>query len=122
MAITDENMLAWRYDAGNSVYYRLRAKKLITDQVDGSLATKVGGQAAATTVSLPVRGFRPRRVYVVDSATKKIRRAVVCYSPDAPLLTAGVTINLEHAGVETAFESTGGLLGQKLPAGITDAS
>lgn len=122
MAALSDNAKAWTYTVRAGVTYRLRAKSEMVAQVTGGAAVKVGGSAAATTVPLPVRGFRPRRVYVVDSATKAIRRSVVLYEADAPLATAGETITLRYNGVDTTFESTGGFLDQKVPAGITQAS
>jgi hypothetical protein len=79
---------------------------------------KVGGTLAEITDPLPPRGFKPRKVYVVDANGHK--RSVVLYEESAALATAGETINLQYAGAETSFTSTGGMLGQRVPAGITD--
>lgn len=124
MAALNDNLVAWTYTTGGATprTFRLRAKKEITDQVTGGAAVKVGGSAAASTVSLPIKGFRPRRAYVSDQATGLIKRSVVCYSATAPILTAGETIILQHAGADTTFVSSGGSLGEKLPAGITQSS
>ncbi|HEY9758871.1 MAG TPA: hypothetical protein V6C97_27125 [Oculatellaceae cyanobacterium] len=122
MAALSDNAKAWTYTTGAADTFRLRAKSEMVAQLDGSSNVKVGGAAAATTVSLPVKGFRPRRVYVVDQATGAIRRSVVLYDADAPLATAGTTITLRYNGADTVFESTGGILGEKLPAGIAQQS
>lgn len=122
MAALNDNARAWTYTAGNGDTYRLRAKKEITDQVDGGANVKVGGSAANASVGLPIKGFRPRRAYVVDQATGAIRRSVVLYEASAPLATANTTITLRCAGADTVFVSTGGVLGEKLPAGITQQS
>lgn len=122
MAALNDNALAWTYTAGNGDTYRLRAKAEMVAQVTGGAAVKVGGSAAATSVSLPIKGFRPRKVYVVDSATGAIRRSVVLYDAAAPLATAGETITLRNGGADVVFESTGGVLGERLPGGITQSS
>src|SRR5512146_2191165 len=124
MAGQDDNMIRWKYTTSGAspVTFRLRAKKALTDQQTAGLATKVGGSSAAMTDALPIRGFRPRRAYVVDQATGAIRRSVVCYDDDAPLLTAGETITLQYAGAETTFVSTGGVLNEKKPGGIAQTT
>ena len=124
MAGQSDNMIRWKYttSGGTPITYRLRAKKVLTDQQTAGLATKVGGSSAAMTDVLPPRGFRPRRAYVTDTATGLVRRSVVCYDDDAPLLTAGETILLQYNGEATSFTSTGGVLGEKLPAGIAQTS
>ena len=122
MAALSDNARAWTYTTGGGDTFRLRAKAEMVAQVTGGAAVKVGGSAAAVTVALPVKGFRPRRVYVTDVATGAIRRSVVIYDATAPLATAGETITLRYLGADTSFESTGGVLGEKLPAGIAQQS
>lgn len=120
MAGLSGNMIAWRYTRNNgTTHYRMRAKKALTDQQTAGLAVKVGGQAATISTPLPPQGFRPRRVYVANGGVK---RAVVCYTADAPLVTAGETINIQYGADSTSFESTGELLEERGRAGITDAS
>jgi len=123
MAALSGNTLAWTYTTSGDTprTFRLRAKKEITDQLDTG-TPKVGGSAASVSVSLPIKGFRPRRAYVVDVSTGLIKRSVVAYDDDALILTAGTTITLNYNGVDTSFESTGGVLGERLPAGITQQS
>jgi hypothetical protein len=120
MAGQNDAVRMWKYTHASGAVYRLRAKTAIVAQVDGALAPKVGGEAAAITDPLPPRGFRPRKVYVTSAAG--VKRSVVLYEEDAPLATAGTEITLQYAGAETTFTSTGGMLGQKKPAGITDPS
>lgn len=120
MAGQSDAMRMWKYTHATGAVYRLRAKAALVAQVTGGAAVKVGGAAAAVTDPLPPRGFKPRRVYVVDASNNK--RAVVLYEENAPLATAGETINLQFAGAETSFTSTGGMAGQRVPGGITDPS
>lgn len=118
MAGQSDAMVAWKYTHATGAVYRLRAKAAVVAQVDAIPNVKVGGEVAAVTDPLPPRGFRPRKVYVVDANNHK--RSVVLYEEGAPLATAGVTILLQYAGAETSFTSTGGMLGQRVPGGITD--
>lgn len=118
MAGLSGNMIAWTYTRNNgTTTYRMRAKKALTDQVTGGAAVKVGGAAAASTVPLPPQGFRPRRVYVNNGGVK---RAVVAYEANAPIVTAGETINIQYGADSTAFTSTGELLEERGRVGITD--
>jgi len=121
MAGQNDAMRAWTYTCNDGVTtYRLRAKTAIVAQVNGSSEAKVGGATAAATVPLPPRGFRPRRVYVYSAAN--VKRSVVLYDADAPLRAAAETILIQTAGSETSFTSTGGVLEEKIRAGITDNS
>jgi hypothetical protein len=117
----DSNVVAWRYTADDGVtHYRLRAKKALVDQTGAGSAVKVGGQAATVSVPLPPRGFRPRRVYVA-SADGTVKRSVVAYSSSALIAAGGETITLASGGADTVFTSTGGVLGERRRAGITDS-
>lgn len=121
MAGLDHSARRWTYTAKGGVTYRLRATAAIVSQVDGSSNVKVGGSAAAVTVPLPPRGFKPRRVYVHNDANN-VTRAVVAYEDDAPICTAGETINLQYGDTSIAFTSLGAGPSEKLPAGIADNS
>lgn len=120
MAGQSDKVRMWKYTHASGAVFRLRAKTAIVAQVDGSSNVKVGGSAAAVTDPLPTKGFRPRKVYVTSAAG--VKRSVVLYEENAPLATAGETIQLQYDGTETTFTSTGGMLGQKKPAGISDPS
>lgn len=121
MAALSDNARAWKYTSDDLTTFRLRAKSEMVAQQTAGLEVKVGGEAADTTDPLPPRGFRPRKAYVVDSATKAIRRAVVVYEAGAPLMIKGETITLRHNGVDTVFETVG-RLGERVPGGITQAT
>lgn len=121
MAGQNDAVRAWKYTCNDgTTTYRLRAKTAIVAQVDGTPATKVGGESCSSEVPLPPKGFRPRRVYVHDATGKT--RSVVCYDAAAPLAVQGVTINIQYAGAETAFTSDGIMLEERRPRGIVDQS
>lgn len=120
MAGQSDNIVAWKYtdDEGNE--YRLRAKKAITDQVNGSLAVKVGGAAADVTIPLPPRGFKPRVRYV---AAGGVVRQVVCYDTTCDLwATPGTTIEIQTGGNATSFTATRGRRSEKVRGGIVSSS
>lgn len=121
MAGQSDNMIAWEYTCDdNTTKYRLRAKKALTDQLDGG-NVMVGGQAATASIALPPQGFRPRKVYVTGGTPTAIR-TVVAYAPGAPILTAGKTISIQHKGDATVFTSGAAVLGERKRLGIVDSA
>ena len=120
MAGQSDNIVAWRYTDDEGNFYRLRAKKAITDQVNGSAEVKVGGQAADAAVALPPTGFRPRRRYVTYNG---IIRSVVCYDTACDLwTTAGTTVSLQTSGDTQTFTYTKGRLSERVRGGIVSSS
>jgi len=106
MAAQSENALAWQYTDDDGNTWTRRAKKAITDQVNGSSEVLVGGEAASTSDNvIKVALIRPRAVYC-DNDTYG-RKAVVCYDTTCDLWTTpGTTINLNCQGDSRAFVST----------------
>lgn len=117
----DQNVVAWTYTDDNGETYRLRAKKGLVDQVNGSSAVLVGGAAATVAVPLPPIGFRPRRAYIAGG-TPQVIRSVVVYENGAPIMTGGTEILINHKGVEATFASTGGRLAESVRGGIVSST
>lgn len=121
MAGQSDNMIAWEYTCDDgTTKYRLRAKKALTDQLDGA-NVMLGGQAATVSIPLPPIGFRPRKVYCTGGSPTVIR-TVVAYAPAAPILTAGKTVSIQHKGDATTFTSGGAVLGERKRLGIKDSA
>lgn len=103
--VQSSNLIAWTYTDDNGDDYRMAAKKAITDQQNGALATKVGGSAAASTVPRLPKHIKPRRRYVVSAGG--VRRAVVCYDRTCDLWAVdATTITLVTGGADTSFTRT----------------
>ena len=106
--------VAWQYtdNAGNK--WTISAKSVyVTDVTDGP---KLGGALSDGTELGPLPGnFRPRKACFVDTATKAIRRYIVCYESDAAAFTnTATTLTLNYRGVDTAFERYKLTLGEKV--------
>ena len=100
----DGNKISWTYTDSAGGTWRRAAEKAITDQVTVAAVT-VGGAAAATSVvAMSKSKLRPRGVYC--TASGKPTKFVVCYAPDAPLLTPGTTINLNTGTTSVEYTSS----------------
>lgn len=112
--MSNKNKIRWTYTTDMDVDYAIAATKAITDQVGVSLAPKVGGSAAATSVPRLPPHIKPRYVKVSNGG---VTRRVICYEKDADLFTGVETsITLEKAGADVAFTRDGGeaaTIGQK---------
>lgn len=102
--MADGNKIAWTYTDDNGVDWRVAVSKRITDQVNGSSAVKVGGSAAAATVTRLPSWIKPRRRYVTYGA---VRRSVVCFDRTCDMwAVAATTITLETSGATQTFTRT----------------
>jgi len=95
------NRVAWTYtdDEGND--WRVSALKFNTDQ------SKLGGAAAAATVPPRKGGSKMRRTTVSGNG---VSRVVPVYAPDADIVTAGTSMNIQVNGSSVAVTSNGGVL------------
>jgi hypothetical protein len=120
MAGQSDNVIAWKYTDDEGNFYRLRAKKAITDQLNGSSDPKVGGEAADQSIALPPRGFRPRKRYVTYNG---LIRSVVCYDTTCDLwAVANTTVSLQTAGDTQSFTATKMRLSERVRGGIVSSS
>src|SRR5512146_1721867 len=121
MTVASGNFIAWTYtdDLGND--YRVKARKAITDQVDGSSNVIVGGSAASATVERPPKGLTMRHVFV-DNGSGVVRKVIV-YEPTAPLYTTiGQTVSLMTGTAEASFTWRGSRTGEVYKNGCGQAS
>jgi hypothetical protein len=101
MALLSGARVAWTYTADDGHTYRVAAQAAMTAQ--GVL----GGVAAAGTLPEKPSGIRMRRVTVSNGV---LSRVISCYSPTAPICTAGTSVNANRAGDSHAFTSNGGFI------------
>jgi hypothetical protein len=100
VALLSTNRIAWQYHSDDGNTYRVAAQKAVTDQ------GKLGGEAWDGTSGPKPAHIKMRRVTVRD-ATNGFSRVVPVYSTDAPILTAGTTINLNRLGDSFTYTSDG---------------
>lgn len=102
----DNNRVGWEYTSDDGNTYGVSAKAKYVAQ-GGEGTETVGGQArGATDLRIP-KDIRMRFVYFVDTATKAIRRRVVCYDTTcAAWTTPGTTMQLCINGAPVACEAT----------------
>ncbi len=95
----------WQYETNNGRIFVRRADKFLTGQEATPGTANVGGSSAAALAaaeyeSMP-SNWTPRHVMMGSAGVKS--RAVVVYSPDAPLWSnAPPAMNLRDAGGVTA--------------------
>jgi hypothetical protein len=106
MAVLSSNRIAWLYTDDDGNQWRVAALKAWTDQ------NKLGGSAAAATDKQRPAGYKMRRTTISDGAGHS--RVVPVYTTDAPIATAGTSLNFNAnvAGVitEVTGTSNGGFL------------
>jgi hypothetical protein len=107
----DGNKIMWKYTDDFGRTFRRAASKAITDQVTDAAVTVGGVAGVLTDPPMDTARIRPRGVYCVASG--KPKKLVVVYAPDAPLITAGTTINLNTGTTSTAYTSTGETLPER---------
>lgn len=102
----DNNRCGWQYESDDGNTYGVSAKVKYIAQ--GGLGTETLGGAARQAANKRIpKDMRMRFVYFVDSATKAIRRRVVCYDTTCPAWTTpGTTMNLCINGAPVACEAT----------------
>lgn len=105
MAALSTNRIAWTYHDDDGNTYRVAAQKALTDQ------NKLGGEAWNGTDPPRPTGYRMRRITVGDDAGNS--RVLPVYSTDAPIITAGTTINVNVLENSTAMTSSGNLIPQE---------
>lgn len=112
------NKVGWAYIADDSAEYAMAASKAIVDQVNGSLAVKVGGEAVGSQ-KRPPKGFKPRTRTFVNAAGD-VRKQVTVYdlTCDAWTLEAP-TLTLEHDGADATFTGTAAKRGESY-RGVTN--
>lgn len=118
----DNNREAWTYtdDQGNA--WRVSSKTVYTSDVtDGA---KYGGSQAAATVDHLPKGWRMRAVKCTSTGNPD--RWIVVYEATATLWTTpGTQVTRDLNGVDTVYESTSRVRGEKQPAwygGITQST
>jgi hypothetical protein len=111
--MASQNKIGWAYicDDG-STEYAYQASKAITDQVNGSSAVKVGGEAVGSQARAP-QGFKPR-TRTFANAAGTVRRQVICYDTACDAWTlAAPTLTLEVAGSDVTMTGTKGKRGER---------
>lgn len=107
------NKIGWAYVADDgTTKYAVQATKAITDQVNGSSAVKVGGEAVGDQ-QRPPAGFRPR-TRTFKNATGTVRKQVVVYDTSCDAWTlAAPTLTLETGGADVTFTGTAAKTGER---------
>lgn len=107
------NKIGWTYVADDgTTEYAMQATKAITDQLNGSSAVKVGGEAVGSQPR-PPQGFKPR-TRVFKNATGTVRKEVVIYNTTCDAWTlAAPELTLETAGADVTFTGTAAKRGER---------
>lgn len=100
------NRIAWTYTDDKGDTYRVAAQKALTDQA------KLGGSAALGTLQPKPGWLKMRRCTVSDGTYS---RTVPVYEPNAAILTAGTTLNVNAQDDQRALTSNGTLISEVRP-------
>jgi hypothetical protein len=104
MTELNRNRIAWNYTDDNGTVWRVAAQKALTDQA------KLGGTASSGAVPPRPNWGKMRRVTVSNAAGQS--RVLPCYTIDAPIVSAGETINANFGMDSAAFTSNGGFINE----------